>query len=178
MTNMNVYLYQRILGTGVLLLQIAIVVVLLLAIMKKDSAIKAHLQEYGMRYGLAIGIFALLGSLGLSEVYLLEPCRLCWFQRIFHYPQIILFAVAIKAKDLKVWSYSIWLAGIGLVISLYQILIQFSPTIAQSSLCSTNPSVASCSDILSMEYGFITIPVMSATLYLAMIVLYKYRKKA
>ena len=161
-----------------MLLHIAIVVIVLMIISKKDSIIKKHLREYGMQYALGIGVLALLGSLGLSEIYHLEPCKLCWVQRIFHYPQIIIFAVALKFKDLRAWTYSIWLSGIGLAISLYQILIQFSPTIAQSSLCSTNPSVASCSKILSMEFGYITIPVMSATLYLALIILYKYRKKS
>jgi len=125
-----------------------------------------------MKYGLVIALAALLGSLTLSEIYLLDPCKWCWIQRIFHYPQIVIFTIGIWKKDANAWLYTIWLAGIGFVASIYQILIQFSPTIAQTALCSTNPSAESCSKILSLEYGYITVPVMSATLFLAIIVLY------
>jgi|AntAceMinimDraft_6_1070360.scaffolds.fasta_scaffold32119_2 disulfide bond formation protein DsbB len=174
---MNVYLFQRVLATGVLILQIAIVCGVIILVSKKDSKIRHHLETYVMHYGLTVAVASLLGSLALSEIYLLEPCKWCWIQRIFHYPQIIIFSIAILKKDSQAWLYVIWLAGIGLAASLYQILIQFSPTIAKTALCSTNPSVASCSKILSIEYGFITIPVMSATLYLAIILLYFLRKK-
>lgn len=175
--NMNVYLFQRVLATGVLLLQITIVFGVIILISKKDSKTRQHLQTYAMHYGLAIAVASLLGSLTLSEVYLLDPCKWCWIQRIFHYPQIIIFSIGILKKDANAWLYSIWLAGIGFTASMYQIMVQFSPAVAQTAICSTNPSVTSCSKILSMEYGFITIPVMSATLYLAIIVLYLLRNK-
>ncbi len=171
-SHMNVYLFQHILATGVLLLQIALVILGALIILKKENALTRHIRNYAFHYGLGIAVGALLGSLTLSEIYMLEPCKWCWIQRIFHYPQIIIFGIGIWKKDPQAWLYSIWLSVIGFIASLYQILIQFSPTVAKTAVCSTNPSVASCSDILSLEYGYITIPVMSATLYLALIVLY------
>lgn len=39
-------------------------------------------------------VVAVAGSLYLSEVLNYEPCKLCWFQRIFMYPQLFLLGIA------------------------------------------------------------------------------------
>ena len=124
-----------------------------------------------MTYALIAGIAALVGSLGFSEGYAFAPCKLCWIQRIFHYPQIILFAVAMYIKDKNVWLYSLWLSVIGGLVAGYQVLIQFSPSLAKSSFCSIVPAAESCSDILIQAYGYLSIPVMSLTLFVAIIIL-------
>jgi disulfide bond formation protein DsbB len=173
---MNVYLYQYLLATGVLTLHVIIALLIIILIIKPQSKIIQHIKKNGLGYSLFISIMAFVGSLGFSEGFNYEPCTLCWVQRIFHYPQIVLFALAFKLKDPKVWIYSVWLSIIGFVIALYQVLIQFSPRLAASSICNINPSTVSCSDILSQSFGYITIPVMSLTVFALLILLYVIQK--
>ena len=174
---MNVYLYQYILATGILALQAVLLVIIFLMAIKKDTGIRKHFQRYGMWYALVVVIASILGSLVFSETYAYEPCKLCWIQRIFHYPQLILFAVALKYKDTRVWSYSIWLTGLGIIVGLYQVVLQFFPSFAPTTVCSIVPAASGCGDILVQAFGYISIPVMSVTLYTSLIVLYLLQKK-
>lgn len=174
---MNVYLYQYIMATPILILHGVLALLVILMIFGHDKAITGHFKKYGMIYGLIIGIASIIGSLGFSLGYAYAPCDLCWYQRIFHYPQAFLFAIALYHKDARVWTYSIWLSIVGFVIAGYQVLIQFNPTLAKSSVCSIVPAAESCSDILTQSYGYISIPVMSLTLFTCLIMLFIYQKK-
>lgn len=174
---MNVYLYQYIIATPILALHFIIGLILILVLFKKDKFLKRHFKKYGMTYGLIIGTASIVGSLGFSLGYAYAPCDLCWYQRIFHYPQAFLFAIALYYNDTKVWMYSIWLTIIGFIIAGYQVLIQFNPVLAKSSVCSIVPAAESCSDILTQSYGYISIPVMSLTLFICLIILFYYQKK-
>lgn len=174
---MNVYLYQFVVATPILILQIVIGIILLLALFKKDSFLKRHLKKYGMIYALVVASASVVGSLGFSEGYAYAPCKLCWVQRIFHYPQVFLFAIALYYKDTRVWTYSIWLSIVGFIVAGYQVLIQFNPILAKSSVCSIVPAAESCSDILTQSYGYISIPVMSLTLFTCLIILFWYQKR-
>lgn len=150
---------------------------MLLAVFKKDGFLKKHFKQYGMVYALIIAVASIIGSLGFSEGYAYPPCKLCWVQRIFHYPQAFLFAIALYYKDARVWNYSIWLSAVGFIVAGYQVLIQFSPSLAASSFCSIVPAAESCSDILTQSYGYISIPVMSLTLFTCLIILYLYQRR-
>ncbi|HDX9707084.1 TPA: disulfide bond formation protein B, partial [Bacillus thuringiensis] len=55
----------------------------------------------------AVSFIATCGSLYLSEILKFEPCNLCWYQRIFMYPLVILLGVAIIKKDYAVSVYSL-----------------------------------------------------------------------
>lgn len=174
---MHVYLYQYIIATPILLLHLAIAIIAILALMKKDGFLKKHFKKHGMLYALIVSVAAMVGSLGFSEGYAYPPCKLCWIQRIFHYPQLFLFAIAMYHKDTRVWAYSIWLSVVGFIFAGYQVLIQFSPSLAASSFCSIVPAAESCSDILTQSYGYISIPVMSLTLFTCLIILFLYQRK-
>jgi len=159
-----------------MVLQGILALIIILMIIGKTAFFRKHFQKYGMVYGLIVAVAAMVGSLGFSEIYAYPPCKLCWIQRIFHYPQVILFAVALYHKDTRVWVYSIWLSSIGFIVALYQVLIQFNPTLAKSSVCSIVPAAESCSNILIQAYGYISIPVMSLTLFTTLIVLFILQK--
>lgn len=174
---MNAYLYQFIIATPILILHIIIGLILLLALIKKDTFLKRHFKRYSMVYALVVAIASIVGSLGFSEGYAYAPCKLCWVQRIFHYPQAFLFAIALYYKDARVWTYSIWLSVVGFIVAGYQVLIQFNPTLAESSFCTIVPAAESCSDILIRAYGYISIPVMSLTLFSCLIILFWYQRQ-
>mgnify|MGYP000852317426 CR=1 FL=1 len=179
---MNIYLFQRIIGVGVLALHALIVFLIIYLIYKKKTGKKLDFIEHifshhGMfMVGLSV-FFAFVSSLIFSDVYNVEPCKLCWLQRIAFYPQILIMFIAAKRKDTNAWVYSLWLSIIGLAIALYQTLEQFRVNILPQADCVIGPDAA-CSKINMLEFGYITFPLASASLFLFIIILYKMRKKS
>ena len=45
-------------------------------------------------------LIAVLGSLYYSEIVGYIPCELCWIQRIFMYPLVIIFGVALIKRNI------------------------------------------------------------------------------
>ncbi|GLV47434.1 2-oxoglutarate dehydrogenase [Thermus sp. LT1-2-5] len=74
-----------------------------------------------------VALVATLGSLYYSEVRLFLPCELCWYQRIFMYPQAVILGLALWRQDLGVWPYSLALSLIGGSISTLHLLEQKFP---------------------------------------------------
>lgn len=112
----------------------------------------------------SITTLATLGSLTFSEILRLAPCQLCWYQRIFMYPQVIILGIGMFLNDIRVRMYSLALSLIGFLIAVYHILVQFFPGTFQCT-----DEVAKCSQKQVEMFGYITIPVMSATAFGIMI---------
>ncbi len=83
---------------------------------------------------------ASLGSLYFSEHFMWEPCRFCWFQRIFMYSSAVVLIVAAVRRDRGVKWYAVPLASIGIVLSGWHILIEHG-VIGESKACTTKCSV-------------------------------------
>ena len=118
----------------------------------------SFLGKYSLYLAFLQAWVATIGSLYFSEVQKLEPCVLCWWQRIFMYPIIIILAVGMLRKDKNVVFYVLPMAIIGAAIAFYQYLLQFTP------LAEVNPIVCttvSCEEIQVAYFGFITIPFLS-----------------
>ena len=115
-----------------------------------------------------IAMAALFGSLFFSEVMGLEPCVLCWWQRIFIYPLAVLFLVGLFPFDRSVVRYTLPLAVIGWGFAVYHYLV-YSGFIPESlQPCSEK---LSCAEVNLELMGFITIPMLSILSYSAIIVL-------
>ena len=105
-----------------------------------------------------IALVASLGSLYFSEVLLYIPCELCWYQRIFMYPIVILLGVAYVRKDFKMALYSLILSGIGLCISVYHYSIQKVSFLSETApVCGRVP----CTGEYINWVGFVTIPFLA-----------------
>lgn len=99
-----------------------------------------------------------LGSLYFSEVMKFVPCDLCWYQRIFMYPLVILLGIAYVKKDATVTRYSIILSAIGGMISIYHYSIQKVAFLGERSFaCGRVP----CTGEYINWLGFITIPFLA-----------------
>lgn len=124
------------------------------------------LDEYSYYMVLVVALVATLGSLYFSEVRHFEPCRYCWFQRIFMYPIAILALVGVIKQDEYLPNYVLPLSLIGMCISIYHVLIQ-NGIVVESSGCT--------SVLCSLKYinwlGFISIPVLAGTAFLIINVL-------
>ncbi len=180
---MNIYLFQRILGIGVLLLQILIGLLIIYIIYKKItkksiSWIENIFSKNGMLLAGLTALLAIIGSLIFSDIYHIEPCKLCWIGRIFIYPQALIMLIAAYKKDLKAWTYALWLSVLGILVNLYQFNEQLGITeIIPEAECVTGADAA-CSQVHMLEFGYITFPLASAVLFAFIIILYILRKRS
>ena len=122
-----------------------------------------------------VALAATLGSLFYSEIAGYEPCKLCWFQRIFMYPQVFILGLALYKKDRAVASYSLLLSAVGAVIAVYHYLLQLD--IAPSFPCSAVGYSVACSKVFVMNLGYITIPLMAFSAFVLLIILALINKK-
>lgn len=128
----------------------------------------------GNQLSFAIALVATAGSLYLSEILRYEPCKLCWIQRIFMYPLVVLFAVASVRKDNKVYVYALPLAGIGGLFSLYHYLMQKTSLFQETATCGPVPCTYDALD----WFGFITIPLLALTAFILITVIQIFIQKA
>lgn len=109
-----------------------------------------------------ISIVATIGSLYFSNVMMLPPCSLCWWQRICMYPLVLLFSVAFIRKDQNSIFYTTPLIIVGLVVSIYHNLLYYG--LIEKSIIPCTSGV-SCTSITIKWLGFITIPLLAWTAF-------------
>lgn len=109
-----------------------------------------------------------LGSLFFSEVMGLKPCVLCWYQRIFMYPLVVIFIVGLFPLDRSVFRYAFPITLIGLGFAIYHYLLYSGYIPENLQPCDKD---ASCTEINLELLGFITIPMLSILSYTAILVL-------
>ncbi len=124
--------------------------------------------EWALRGALIVALIATLGSLFYSEIAHYTPCLLCWYQRIFMYPQVILLGIAVWKKDTSVAIYSLALSIIGVALALYHYLLQLG--VAPELPCAAIGYSAACSQRFVLTFGYITIPLMALTAFFLIIV--------
>jgi len=107
-------------------------------------------------------------SLFYSEILGFPPCPLCWWQRIFLYPQVILFGFALFTRDRMVALYSMTLSSFGAAVALYHHLLQVLPS---GSLPCPAEGTVSCAQRFIFEFGYVTFPMMAFSLFAFLIVL-------
>lgn len=106
-------------------------------------------------------LLAASGSLYLSEVMHFAPCSLCWYQRIAMYPLVVVLGVGMVTGDSRVWRYAAPLAGIGLAIAVYHVVIQWQPTL-DAGVCTSG---VPCTARYVAVWGFVSIPTMAASAF-------------
>ncbi len=158
------------LGLGALFLQVSAAILALSIVFRHSVTVARTIVEFigywGLWISLALSLFASALSLYYSEVVGMLPCSLCWLQRVFLYPQIIMLALAIRMKDRAIVAYSLALSAIGGAIALYHHILQMGG--AGSLPCPASGTV-SCAQRLIFEWGYITFPLMSFSVFLFLI---------
>ena len=101
---------------------------------------------------------ASLGSLFFSEVMELPPCSLCWYQRVFMFPLVIVLFAGLFPLDLRVVRYALPLAICGFAIASYHWLLQLGVIPEAAAPCQQG---VSCSSVSLELFGFVSIPMMS-----------------
>ena len=105
-----------------------------------------------------IASVATLGSLFLDKVLGIEPCSLCWYQRIFMYPLVLIFLVGLLPLDRRVTRYALPLAFFGWMTAFYHLLMYVGIVPESLQPCGSGPSCVQ--DDLGL-FGFVNIPMLS-----------------
>ncbi len=116
------------------------------------------LQDYGLYFAWVVALVATTGSLIYSEVLGFVPCKLCWFQRIFMYPLVVVLGIASYRNDRAIALYVLPLSVIGATIALYHYLEQKVPGFGNPAFCAQG---VPCTVQYINWLGFITIPFQS-----------------
>lgn len=134
------------------------------------------IRQKGTLFAFIVAATATSGSLYFSEGAGFEPCKLCWFQRIFMYPQVIILAVALLKKAHDVEKYILPLSLTGAFIAIYNYILQISPN--PLAPCSTIGFSVSCSEKFFTYFGYITIPWMSFSAFILILIFLTFSSKA
>src|SRR3989344_1146691 len=119
------------------------------------------IERHALRLSFAATLAAVLGSLYYSEVVGYEPCFLCWWQRVFMYPQVLIAGIALWMNDRRALRYLMGLSAVGAAIAGYHYLLEWG--LVPSGLCpTTGPN---CAQRFVYEFGYITIPMMGLTVF-------------
>ncbi|MEI8224001.1 MAG: disulfide bond formation protein B [bacterium] len=160
--------FNTFVGIGTLATALVVVSIWLLVFLQETENTYFHfLKKHSFHFAFLLALSAIIGSLTYSQIFGFPPCTFCWWQRIFMYPQAILFAVGIYLKDMKVWITGIILSLIGASFSIYHILLQAG--IRTSGVpCEASGGVA-CTKIDVLVFGWLTIPMMCLVLFIGIL---------
>jgi len=123
-----------------------------------------HGQErHPILWACVLASIAMASSLYLSEVVGLIPCSLCWYQRFAMYPLVLVLGIGAARGDARVWRFGLPLSVVGLAISIYHVSIQWQPALDVGACTSGAP----CTGRYVAVFGFVSIPTMAGSVFLA-----------
>lgn len=115
-----------------------------------------------------IAAVSTMTSLFFSEIMHLEPCVLCWYQRICIFPLAIILLIGLFPLDKKIIKYALPFAVIGLGFTLYHIALFYGFIPEGLKPCSKG---IPCDDDSMVLFGFLPIPLLSVVAFSAIIAL-------
>ena len=115
---------------------------------------------------------ATLGSLFYSEVLGYEPCVLCWWIRLFTFPLVIIFGLALYKKGRSfaevAFTFAMPLTLLAFVVALYFTYTTFGG----ASLLPCTAEGGACSKVFVKKFGYVTIPSMALTTSALLLLIY------
>lgn len=175
---------NKILSLGTIFLQVVILLIATNFIFNRsrNNKILIFFKNYTFYLGFLAALGAVLLSLFYSDVIGYPPCELCWIQRIFLYPQLVLFGMELYKKERSIVDFSIAFAVLGSITSIYHIYVEAGGTkgLACATIDPASTTQVSCAVRYIYEFGYITMPIMALTLSLFIISIllnYKYMSK-
>jgi disulfide bond formation protein DsbB len=165
---------NMVLGWGTVALQLGTLALLVLYVVRHE-VLEAYIARYALPLLFVLTAASTFLTLVYSEYLGVVPCGLCWLQRVFLYPQVVMFAVAWFKRDRGVACYSIPLSVVGLIVALYQHALQMGMS---SPLPCPAAGEADCAKRIVFELGYITFPLMAASLFAFMIMFMLVYKRA
>ncbi len=166
-----IFIFNKVVALGTIAMQLAFLYLIAYYLVNRRDANDVLInwfQKFGVKVSLAIAVLAVILPHIYSGIIGYPACYLCWIQRGFIYPQIILLAIALRMK--KRWAIvaSLILSVLGMIIAIYHNLISITGV---GDKCSAFGNGVSCSIRYVYEFGYITIPMMSLTIFLLLTLL-------
>ncbi|MES2272687.1 MAG: disulfide bond formation protein B [Chlamydiota bacterium] len=115
-------------------------------------------RNYALYFAWVVALAGLLGSLYFGEMMNVEPCHLCWYQRIALFPLALLLGIAAYKDDRNIIPYAMPLVIFGGLFAFYHALAQQFPSLHSSHVCGPN---APCTSPGFSFLGFLTLPLLS-----------------
>ena len=109
---------------------------------------------------------ATAGSLFFSYILEFAPCVLCWYQRIFLFPLVVVLARALFPLDRGVVRYAIPLAALGWLVAAYHNLVYAGLVPESLQPCAKG---VSCTEEYLELFGFLSIPLLSLLAFSALL---------
>lgn len=112
-----------------------------------------------------VAAVATAGSLFFSYVMGFAPCVLCWYQRIFLFPLVVILAVGLFPVDRGVVRYALPLAAVGWLVAGYHNLVYAG--VVPESLAPCTRGI-SCTEEYVELFGVFSIPLLSLLAFTAL----------
>lgn len=152
------------------------IIFIILNLLGLVKSVKKIIVTYRSNIIFLVSLGGTVGSILLSVYFKLAPCELCWYQRMFLFCIPVITLVSILKKQTNVHLYAFWLSVIGLCIAFYHSLLQLNIFSSDSVFCSPTSAV-DCAIAAFTYFGFVTIPVISFSVFLLLVMLsYDYKK--
>lgn len=168
------------LSLGALFLTILIISFLISLITKNSDFYSSILKKWGIQFIFILTLFSTIMSLVLTHAFDMIPCDLCWYQRIFMYPVVLISGFAWYKKDYRNGAiYSLLLSVFGFIFALYNYLLQVSEPLKNSDTFCSPDSLVDCSIPEFVHFGFVNFPYLSMVGFVLVIIssFYAARKK-
>jgi disulfide bond formation protein DsbB len=109
-----------------------------------------------------------LGALFFGEVMQVPTCALCWYQRIFMFPLVVILPIGMFPLDRNVVRYAAPLAALGGLVAAFHVLVVAGVIPEDLKPCTQG---VPCAEQVVQWFGFVTIPLMSLVAFSAIFVL-------
>ncbi len=155
-------MFDLIVAIGTLILLVALII--LVVAWLTDNPIAGWVADHA---GIILRIVfagAVIGSLIYSNYFDYAPCLLCWYQRLCIFPIAILLFTDDLRKSKLLQRQILLLSSAGFLIALFHNYISIFP---QSGIDVCGTSGVSCLNVYVSQFGFVTIPFMSAVVLLS-----------
>lgn len=151
-------MFDTLLALGTIALQILIVIIVIAWIAKKQFI--TLVAKHATTLLRVVFVLSVLGSLIYSEILDFAPCILCWYQRLAIFPIAFLLFTSTLQKSALLRLQVLIFSSIGFAIALFHRYIELFPS-AGTGVC--GPDGVACDTLYVLQFGYITIPMMSVT---------------
>jgi len=177
------YYFSLVLTSLVIAVQIIGVLTIALLVFMRPARNRylRYLAKHSTLLAFIVAVVAVGSSLTYSDLFHMNPCKLCWFQRIFIFPQVLLLGIALwKHHADLITDYVIALTCFAIPISIFHYLLQMTdaPAVHAFAPCDVTGQAPSCSGYYVHMYGYVTIPLMALTTSVLILTLMIARKRS
>lgn len=121
-----------------------------------------------------ISLAAVVGALVYQLGYFTPVCELCWWQRVFLFPTLVISGAALYTRSRDAHVPIAILSVFGLAYALYHYYYHYQGLVLGNVLslpCSTGGLLPACTESPILTFGFVTIPLMGASTFAVLLIL-------